>query len=259
MEFFRAIHVQFRVISALILRETRSRYGNSKLGFFWALFEPFAHVMVFIAIFAAMRRAVPIGDSIGLFILTGIIPWLLFSKSVNNVMSALNSNKALLGYPQVMPLDIILSRIILDAATYLIVMILFLIGFYILGYKIRIDSFLQMCGAYGLLVLLASGVGMINTVIIPLYPSYKSIYRACTRPMYFLSGVFFTADFLPTEVFKLIDFNPILHLIEWFRSGFYPSFQSQLYDPQYAVTVCVCIFAIGLVAERIKSRKARQI
>ena len=49
MEFFQALAVQGRVISALTLRETRSRYGNSKLGFFWALFEPAAHVAVFMA------------------------------------------------------------------------------------------------------------------------------------------------------------------------------------------------------------------
>ncbi len=149
MEILQALNVQIRVISALTLRETRSRYGNSKLGFFWALFEPFAHVMVFIAIFSAMRRAVPIGDSIGLFILTGIIPWLLFSKSVNNIMSALNSNKALLGYPQVMPLDIILSRIILDAATFLIVMLLKLSTISLQGLSWLLTNWLKVLSFMG--------------------------------------------------------------------------------------------------------------
>lgn len=259
METIRAINIQARVISALTLHETRARYGDSKLGFFWALFEPFAHIIVFIGIFAAMGRAIPLGDSIGLFILTGIIPWLLYSKTVTNIMSGVKSNKALLGYPQVMPLDIVVSRIILDAATFYIVMILFIIGFYFLGFEVRIDSFTQMCSAYGLLILLATGIGLINSSIITIYPSYKSIYQSLSRPMYFISGVFFTADFLTPDIYELVDFNPILHLIEWFRSGFYPSFQSQLYEPNYAIAVCISIFAIGLFIERINSRKARQI
>ena len=62
MELLNALNVQGRVISALTLRETRSRYSNSKLGFFWALFEPFAHVVVFIGIFSALGRATPIGE-----------------------------------------------------------------------------------------------------------------------------------------------------------------------------------------------------
>jgi len=259
MELFKALGVQGRVISALVLRETKTRYGNSKLGFFWALFEPFAHVVVFIGIFSAMGRAVPIGDSTGLFILTGIIPWLLYNNTVRNLMRSLNSNKALLGYPQVMPLDIILSRVIIEAATLFIVMLIFLAGFLFFNFRIEIDNFLQMFSAYCLLILLATGIGLINIAIASIYPSYDSVFSAFSRPLYFISGVFFTADFLAPEVYAAIDFNPLIHIIEWFRSGFYPSFQSDLYDPQYAVAVCVIIFTIGLCIERINSRKARQI
>lgn len=259
MEFIHALNVQGRVISALTLREIRSRYAHSKLGFFWAFFEPFAHIIVFIGIFSALGRASPIGDSMGLFILTGIIPWLLYSNTVGNVMRSLNSNKALLGYPQVMPLDIIISRLIIEAITLFIVMLFFLASFSYLGYRIEIDSFLQMCSAYGLLILLAAGVGLINIAIMAAYPSYENIYNAFSRPLYFISGIFFTADFLSPEVYALIDFNPLIHIIEWFRSGFYPSFQSNLYDPQYAVAVCVSLFTLGLVVERINSKKARQI
>lgn len=258
MEFFQAINVQCRVISALTLRETRSRYGNSKLGFFWALFEPFAHVVVFIGIFSALDRAIPLGESMGLFILTGIIPWLLYSNTVSNVMGGLASNRPLLGYPQVMPIDITISRVSLEAATLFIVMLLFIAGFYYLGVRIEIDSFLQMFVAYGLIVLLGTGVGLINAAIVPIYPSYKSIYSAFSRPLYFISGVFFTADFLAPEVFAAIDFNPLLHLVEWFRSGFYPSFQSNLYDAEYAISVCIGIFTLGLIIERVNSKKARQ-
>lgn len=258
MEFLQALSVQGRVISALTLRETRARYGNSKLGFFWALFEPFAHIVVFIAIFSALSRAIPLGESMGVFILTGIIPWLLFNNIVNNVMGALGANKALLGYPQVMPIDIIISRVILESTTLIVVMVIFLFGFYHLGVRIEIDSFLHMCIAFLMLVLLSTGIGLINAAILPFYPSYRSIYNALSRPLYFISGVFFTADFLAPEVYEAIDFNPIIHIIEWFRSGFYPSFQSHLYDPQYTMIVCISIFAIGLVTERMTSKRARQ-
>jgi len=223
VEFLQALNTQGRVISALTLRETRSRYGNSKLGFFWALFEPFAHIIVFIGIFSALGRAIPIGESMGLFILTGIIPWFLYNKTVNNVMRGVNASKSLLGYPQVMPFDITISLVVLEAATLLVVMLLFLVAFNYLGVRIEIDSFLQMCSPYGLLILLAAGIGLINAAVIKIYPSYKSIYSAFSRPLYFISGVFFTADFLSPDVYAAIDFNPLIHLIEWFRSGFYPS------------------------------------
>ena len=259
MEFFNALSVQSRVISALTLHETRSRFGNSKLGFFWALFEPFAHIMVFIAIFSALDRAVPIGDSMGLFILTGIIPWLMFSNIVNNVMRAVKQNKPLLGYPQVMPFDIMISQVILEFATLVLIFLFFVFIISASGVKIRIDDYLQLAQPTGLLVLLGTGIGMINSAIIEKFPSYRSLYTAVSRLFYFTSGVFFTANFLSPEVFEAIDFNPLIHLIDWFRSGFFPSYNSDLYDAKYTVAVCVSIFFIGLLVERINSKRLRII
>jgi len=259
VEFLQALSVQGRVISALTLRETRSRYGNRKLGFFWAFFEPLAHVAVFIAIFSSMSRASPIGDNTGLFILTGIMPFQLFSNIVNNIMSGLTVNKALLGYPQVMPLDIIISRVAIEFVSIALVFIVCLIlasSFF--GISIKIDNFIQMMEAIALLVLLATGIGMINLSITLSMPSYANIYSALSRPLYFMSGIFFTMDFLSPDVLDFLSYNPLLNIVEWFRSGFYTSFDSSLYDKEYTVAFSFITFFIGLLIERATSKKARQ-
>ncbi len=259
MELLNALSVQGRVISALTLRETRSRYGNRKLGFFWALFEPFAHVSVFIAIFSGLGRSAPIGDSIGVFILTGIMPWLLFNNLVSTIMNGLGANKALLGYPQVMPMDIVISRVLIEFSSITIVFILF-IGFAIfLGISIKIDNFIQLLSATALFIILGMGIGLINAAILISTPSYSNIYSAISRPLYFASGVFFTADFLSPGAYQILSYNPLLHMMDWFRSGFYPSFNSTLYDVKYTLIVTFVVFFIGLLAERLTSKKARQI
>ena len=257
MELLHALSVQGRVISALTLRETRSRYGNSKLGFFWALFEPAAHVAVFMAIFSGLGRSAPIGNNTGLFILTGIMPWLLFSNIVSKVMAGLAANKALLGYPQVMPMDITISRIILEFSSLVIVFIIFLAILINTGTPIRIDNFIELMKAVGLFVLLGTGVGLINASIIHTTPAYANIYSAISRPLYFMSGVFFTASFLSPAAFSILGYNPLLHLSDWFRSAFYTSFESDLMDKHYAVTSTLIIFTIGLVMERATRKKAR--
>ena len=109
-----------------------------------------------------------------------------------------------------------------------------------------------------MLIILAAGIGMINAAIKLYYPSYATIYSALSRPFYFMSGIFYTADFLSPEVLNLIDFNPILHVVEWFRTGFYTSFNSEFYDVEYVATVSLVIFIFGLMAERITRKRARQ-
>lgn len=259
MELVRALQLQGRVVSALILRETRSRYGNSKLGFFWALVEPFAHIAVFMAIFSAMGRAIPVGDSMGVFILTGIVPWLLFNNIVTGIMGGVEANRPLLGYPQVMPIDAMVARILLETATLIIVFLFFIVLALNFNFTIEIDDILMMMSSAGILIVLAAGVGMINAAIKLYYPSYATIYNALSRPFYFMSGIFFTADFLSPEVLGMIDFNPILHIVEWFRTGFYRSFNSEFYDINYVITTTLIIFLIGLMAERATRKRARQI
>ncbi len=259
MEFIQAFSLQRKVISALVLREVTSRYANTKLGFFWALFEPFAHITVFMAIFTTINRPAPIGESIGLFILTGIVPWLLYTNTVNTVMSAVSGNKALLGYPQVMPLDIVIARVLLEYATLFMVMISFLMVALGFGFEIRIDSFLNMISITGIIVLLAMGVGFINTAIIEFFPSYRSIYNALSMPLYFSSGIFFTMDFFSSDVLSFLAYNPMLNLIEWFRDAFFTEFSSNLFDKEYAITVALVVFGLGLLVERLMRKRARQI
>ncbi|HIQ14820.1 MAG TPA: hypothetical protein EYH38_04500 [Leucothrix sp.] len=258
MELLHALSVQGRVISALTLRETRSRFGNRKLGFFWAFFEPLAHVAVFVAIFSTMSRTSPIGDNIGLFILTGIIPFQLFSNIVNNIMNGLSVNKALLGYPQVMPFDIVISRVLIEFVSVSVVFIFCLAIASYIGISIKVDNFLQMMAAIALVVIIATGVGMINLAILLSMPSYANIYSALSRPLYFMSGIFFTMDFLSPEIYTYLAYNPLLNMVEWFRSGFYTSFNSPLYDVEYTVAASLLIFIIGMLAERATSKKARQ-
>ena len=73
---FSALQTQLRVIYALMIRETRTRLADSKLGYGWALLEPVLHILMLSLVFAVMMRGrPPIGDKFFIFYYTGIIPY----------------------------------------------------------------------------------------------------------------------------------------------------------------------------------------
>ena len=73
---FAALQTQLRVIYALMIRETRTRLADSKLGYGWALLEPVLHILMLSLVFAVMMRGrPPIGDKFFIFYYTGIIPY----------------------------------------------------------------------------------------------------------------------------------------------------------------------------------------
>ena len=65
---------QARVIQALIIRETRTRFGDSRLGYGWALLEPVLHIALLSAVFSLLvRGSPPIGTHFFVFYYTGLI------------------------------------------------------------------------------------------------------------------------------------------------------------------------------------------
>ena len=113
---------QVNVINALVFRETRTRFGQHQLGYAWALLEPALMILTFLAMFAiADRKTAGHLDTFG-FLATGIVPYMLFTKSTVQVSQAINGNKGLLFYPQVKPLDVVFARIALEFCTYVAVL-----------------------------------------------------------------------------------------------------------------------------------------
>ena len=87
-DFSRDCARQGRVIHALIIRETRTRFGDSKLGYGWALLEPILHITMLSLVFAVlMRGRPPIGDEFFIFYFTGIIPYHMFVHTSSSMSS----------------------------------------------------------------------------------------------------------------------------------------------------------------------------
>ena len=50
------------VIRAIILRETRVRFGRKRLGYLWALLEPMLHILALSGIFILFNRVSPVEE-----------------------------------------------------------------------------------------------------------------------------------------------------------------------------------------------------
>lgn len=111
--------VQGRVIMALILREVHTLYGSSRLGYLWAVIQTMFGIGIFWGIREIAGARAPHGMSVLMFLLAGFGLWATFSETLTKCMTAVNGNKALLTFPQVTPLDLMLSRTVVVWGTQL--------------------------------------------------------------------------------------------------------------------------------------------
>jgi len=96
---------QARVVGALMLRETRIRYGRSKAGYLWALLEPAAYVTALSTMFHMSGARPPFGNSMALFFSLGILSFFTYRSIAAQLTGAFNANEALLNFPIVKEID----------------------------------------------------------------------------------------------------------------------------------------------------------
>jgi len=238
-----------RVLYALILREGTTRFGRNRLGYLWAFIEPAGYILIFVFGRAALQDRVPFGDSLILFALTGLMTFRIASSIANRARSAISSNEALLAYPLVRTLDLMVARILLEAATMVILFLMFLAGVALFG-GVRIQMNPEkFCAAMGTTLLLGAGLGVFNAVIGRLLPVWERIWGLLSLPMFFTSGIFFLPSALPPDVMRILWWNPFLHCVEWMRDAVYLDYEPVLSQP-YVLGFAISTLFMGLFANR---------
>lgn len=248
---------QTRVIGALVLRETRTTFGNSQLGYFWAIASPALGIAVLVGIFSMIGRVPPYGSSLALFFATGFLQFELYKKLSSSLMGVFDSTKGLLAYPLVTETDVVFARAALIIATYIFIMVIFfgtLIATGLAEFPRHGDQVLMSIGATALL---GTGAGMTNAVILRLWPTWKQIEGILSRPLFFISGIFYVPSHFPPSIKDILWWNPVLHCVEWIREGYYPHYQSTLLSKPYLFTVALILVLFGLGAERLYRKKRK--
>lgn len=251
-----AIKGKLNVYRAIILREVRVRYASRRLGYLWAVLEPLIHIAVYIALFTALERASPVDQPLAVFFATSILPWILFTGTIHRVSRAVEANRALLSYPHIAPVDFMLMRAVLESATLLTVTVMMGLAAHAI-YGFNIADPLPMLGAWFTISILGCGIGMINAIITSFFETYDNFFKPFMQFVYFTSGIFFVVSDLPSAAQAMLLWNPMLHLIDWFRSGALIGYHGEFHQPLPLIGTALAFFLSGIMVERLRRRELR--
>lgn len=236
------------VVFALFLREIKTRFGESRLGYAWVVIEPMLHIVFLILVFSFLRSQMMPQVPFILFMITGLIPYFLFKNISSALMGSIKGNLALFAYKPVRPFAVYVSRTILEVVIYSVIfgIILAVIWWFDL-IVFQIAHPLELLGAITLIILLAMTYGIILSLIEHVFPSIKIIVNVLFSLLYFLSGVMFPLWIVPTEYLQYLEWNPVLHLIEVFRESFFSYYpQTQGISVTYPIWWILVMGYIGL-------------
>ncbi len=246
----RPIQIMQSVIFALVLREMRTRFGSQRMGWFWMIFEPMAHMALLMFVFGYIRgREVP-GMDYAVYLVSGLVPFFLMRNLSLRLMEAVHANKALFAYPNIKPFDTFVARTIVEFSLMACVFVILMgaMGLW-LGYDVSIHHPLQWLAAVGTGVMFSFALGLVFCFIVEAMPNAKTFIRLLFMPLYFLSCVIIPVWSIPPQWMHYLLWNPFLHIVDNIRSStfvHYPEVVGVSYTYPAAVALVTLFFGMAL-------------
>jgi len=246
--------LQIKVIGALLMREIHTRYGRENIGHLWVIGEPMLFCTGVAIMWTAIRPAHEHGVPVTAFVITGYVPLTMWRHCVSRSVKAFEANGSLLFHRQVTPLDIILSRCLLEVVGALIAGVVVSAAAMLLGYMepaadmgllyLGLAYYAVFCVACALILAPASEMS----------PVLEKFVGAFTYLMIPFSGAFVMVDWVPRSFQAVLMWSPSVHAVEIIRKGQFGNAVHAHYDLVYLTYTCAAMMLVGL-SLTLRSRK----
>ncbi|WP_131783752.1 ABC transporter permease [Legionella gresilensis] len=216
------------IINTLIIKDIKSRFSGDTLAYIWALINPLAWIGALIIFFSLVGKQVPIFTDIVSFLIPGMLSYILFRYTINSILRTRKTSQTILHIPSITPLIILAAAAFVELLNSIFVfLILFLFNFIIFD-KVECNDPLIMI--YGYLCAWGTGaaVGSLTAELAALYPMVEKFLPIMLRPVFWISGIFYTANELPEWASEIGAMNPLFQSIEIIRDGTFLSYHSRM-------------------------------
>ena len=203
----------------LVWRDIKVLYAQTILGFFWAILQPLIQIVIFTIIFGKVAKIPTDGIPYILFSTVAIIPWTYMSQTMTSSSQSLVAGQAMLGkiyFPRlIFPLTPVLAKLVDFGISMLIILA---IAFY---YHVLPTWNLLLFPVFVLLMIsISSAIGMWVSAMAIRFRDVKHAMPFAIRMLMYTAPIVYSASKIPEKYRIIYSLNPIVAVIEGFRSCF---------------------------------------
>ncbi|HWB84252.1 MAG TPA: ABC transporter permease [Bryobacteraceae bacterium] len=218
--FLRNLVERRSLLFQLVRRDFEQRFVGSAIGWIWGLIHPLVLLVSWIFIFViCLKQTLPAGEvttNYPLFIFAGMLPWLLFSETVQRSAGSL-LDQANLITKTVFPSEIIPVSIFLSTLVSHLLALILMIGAAAFFLK-SISVFIFMLPLYMLLIgLFAVGIGWIVAGLHVYLRDTAQILIVILTFWFWLTPIFITERQFPPWSKFLLAGNPMAYVVRGYR------------------------------------------
>lgn len=246
--------IQFRVITALMLRELTTRFGRENIGFLWIMAEPLLFGGLVSILWAAMKGPEEHGVGIVAFVISGYLPLTMFRNAVNRSISVFQVNSSLMYHRQIQIMDFIFVRVLVEVAgTLMAYLFVGAILMYFDMFPVPDDLGLFVFGflLYGFFTL---SVCFVVAPASEMSTALEKFMPVTTYMMIPFSGTFNMLSWLSPAARDVLLWSPPVNAMEIMRSGIFGTQVYPYYGLAVPVLVPMILTLLGLFLCRIVRR-----
>ena len=250
-----SLQIQAAAVRALFLRELQTRFGRYRLGYLWALIEPAIHVGFMLLLFSGIiSRAVP-GISYPVFLVCGILPWFMFTRTATRAIGAVSANKGLFNYRPVRPIDAVIARAGLEGVIYFNVYVVMLGILAWSGENIGLQHIPLVLLVWVTLWLFSFAFAILMMILGHFSEELSKFISVFFRILYLASGVLYSIHAIPEPYQSYMLWNPVLHGLEQIRHAISPSYPIHHISYSYLLLCTIVMLFLGLLLYKNRERR----
>jgi lipopolysaccharide transport system permease protein len=208
------------LIYQLVKRDFQQRYVGSAVGWLWGLVHPLVLLASYTFIFSfCLKTPAPAGAGVQnypLSLFAGMLPWLLFSETVqrssNSIVEQANLVTKTMFPSEIVPVSIFLS----SSVSHLMTVALFaaLVGFF----SGHVSATILLLPVFMLLLgLFAVGIGWITASLQVYLRDTAQVVTVIMTFWLWLSPIFIGEDKFPGKVRFILKVNPLAYMVSAYR------------------------------------------
>jgi len=210
------------LIWEMALRDLKGMHKGAFLGYFWLVISPLVQVLAYVLIVSFVFRS-RLSQNAGpldyaLYVLSGMIPWQIISKSVQEAPSLIRERMELVKQV-IYPIETLpLTSLLVSSFGSVVSLALFLI-LTLIGGSFRWTFFLLPIPLV-LLVAFVLGISWIFSIAGVLIKDLREIVTVLLNLLIYVSPVVVSREMVGERIWRYILWNPLSHVIICFRDIF---------------------------------------
>lgn len=210
-------------VLALIIRNIQKRFilsVNTKrgVGFLWLFIEPMLHI----ALWGGVRLFYNV-SSTGLpepiFILLGVMPFLMTKYTISNSVSLFKSNRQLFIFRQILPFDLAVASICSEFLILVIITIFLLVVCYALNIPFYLHDPIKAMTFIGLYICCLFSLTLLFAMLGVFIAIFQKLNIVFMRGMFFISGIFYPVESIPEDFRVYFLLNPLFQTVQALRES----------------------------------------